>query len=68
MKQKKINDQLLEQAKELIFQFNKASAAMIQSRLAIGYPWANRILDVLEKQGLVGPSVQNKPREVYLWK
>ncbi len=59
-----VDDELLEKAKEIIFEYNKASATMLQSRLSIGYPRANRILDILEKQGIVGPSIQNKPRAV----
>ena len=58
-------DDLLQESKELILNSGKASATMLQSQLAIGYPRANRILTILEKQGIVGPSVQNKPREVY---
>lgn len=58
-------DEMMEEAKKMIIETGKASASMLQSRLGIGYPRANRILDNLEKQGIVGPSVQNKPREVY---
>lgn len=59
-----IDDDLLEEAKHLIMETGKASASSLQSRLSIGYPRANRILDILEKKGVVGPSVQNKPREI----
>lgn len=58
------DDELKQKAIELITQYKKASATMLQSRLGIGYPKATRILDELEQDGLVGPSVQNKPREV----
>lgn len=58
-------DDLLQEAKELIINSGKASATMLQTQFAIGYPRATRILSILEKQGVVGPSVQNKPREVY---
>ena len=58
--------ELKQQAIALIERYQKASATMLQSRLSIGYPRANRLLDELEKKGIVGPSVQNKPREVYL--
>ena len=60
-----VDDELLEEAKRIIFEYNKASATMLQSRLSIGYPRANRILDILEKRGIVGPSARNKPREVF---
>jgi len=59
-------DVMIEEAKKLIADSGKASATMLQSRLGIGYPRANRILDTLEKQGVVGPSIQNKPREVFV--
>jgi S-DNA-T family DNA segregation ATPase FtsK/SpoIIIE len=59
-----VEDDLLEAAKELILDTRRASATMLQSRLAIGYPRANRILEILQQQGVVGPSIQNKPREV----
>ncbi len=58
-------DVMMEEAKKMIIDSGKASATMLQSRLGIGYPRANRILDNLEKQGVVGPSIQNKPREVF---
>lgn len=60
------NEDLLQESKQLILDSGKASATMLQSQLAIGYPRANRILSILEKQGVVGPSVQNKPREVFV--
>ncbi len=66
MEDLEVDDELLEDAKEIIFEYNKASASMLQSRLSIGYPRANRILDILAKQGIVGPSIQNKPREVFV--
>ena len=61
-----VDYELLAQARQLIIASGRASASSLQSRLSIGYPRANRILDILEKQGLVGPSIQNKPREVYV--
>lgn len=61
----KDEDDLLQESKELILNSGRASATMLQTQLAIGYPRATRILSILEKQGVVGPSIQNKPREVY---
>jgi S-DNA-T family DNA segregation ATPase FtsK/SpoIIIE len=60
------NNDLKKQAVDLIGRYRKASATMLQSRLNIGYPRANRLLDELEQEGLVGPSRQNKPQEVYI--
>ena len=59
-------DVMMEEARKMIIESGKASATMLQSRLGIGYPRANRILDNLEKQGVVGPSIQNKPRDVFV--
>ena len=59
-------DVMMEEARKMILDSGKASATMLQSRLGIGYPRANRMLDNLEKQGVVGPSIQNKPREVFV--
>ena len=58
-------DVMMEEAKKMIMESGKASATMLQSGLGIGYPRAHRILANLEKKGVVGPSVQNKPREVF---
>ncbi len=57
-------DDLLNQAIELISQFDKASASLLQRRLKVGYARAARILDQLEEAGYVGPSEGSKPREV----
>ncbi len=59
-------DSLLSEAKEIIGQAGKASASLLQRRLSIGYARAARILDLLEQQGIIGPSDGAKPREVFL--
>ena len=43
---------------------NKASASLLQRRLAIGYARAARLLDMLESEGIVGPSKGAKPRDI----
>jgi S-DNA-T family DNA segregation ATPase FtsK/SpoIIIE len=58
-------DPLLEEAKKVIFEAQKASASLLQRRLKIGYARAARILDLLEKKGIVGPAEGAKPRKVY---
>jgi S-DNA-T family DNA segregation ATPase FtsK/SpoIIIE len=60
------DDELLEQAKEVVIQAKKASASLLQRRLRVGYARAARLLDILEDKGIVGPSDGAKPREVYL--
>lgn len=57
-------DPLFSQAVEIISQFDKASASLLQRRLSIGYARAARILDQLEAEGYVGPAEGSKPREV----
>ena len=59
-------DELLEQAKEQVARAGKASASLLQRRLRIGYARAARLLDLLEEQGIIGPSNGAKPREVLL--
>lgn len=57
-------DTLFEKAIEIIMQHDKASASLLQRRLAIGYARAARLLDQLEAAGYVGPAEGSKPREV----
>jgi hypothetical protein len=59
------DDELLAEAKEIIFRTDKASASLLQRHLRIGYARAARILDLLEEQGVIGPADGAKPREVY---
>jgi len=58
-------DELYEDAKELVIRADKASASMLQRKLRIGYVRAARILDMLEARNIVGPSRGSKPRVVY---
>ncbi|MFA6194874.1 MAG: DNA translocase FtsK 4TM domain-containing protein [Patescibacteria group bacterium] len=59
-------DELFEEAKELIVKAGKASTSMLQRRLSIGYGRAAKILDMLEEAGIIGPSNGAKPREVMI--
>ncbi|HLL60343.1 MAG TPA: DNA translocase FtsK, partial [Candidatus Nitrosocosmicus sp.] len=58
------NDPLFQQSMEIVTQFGKASASLLQRRLSIGYARAAKILDQLEAAGVVGPAEGSKPREV----
>jgi S-DNA-T family DNA segregation ATPase FtsK/SpoIIIE len=58
-------DPLYEEAKRVVIEAKKASASLLQRRLKIGYARAARLLDILEKRGIVGPAQGAKPREVY---
>jgi len=62
------DDPLYKDAKELVIQAEKASASYLQRRLQIGYARAARLLDMLEEQGIIGPSDGAKPREVFIGK
>ncbi|MDD5295245.1 MAG: FtsK/SpoIIIE domain-containing protein, partial [Patescibacteria group bacterium] len=57
-------DELVEEAKELIINSGKASASFLQRRLSIGYARAARLLDILEENGIIGPSDGAKAREI----
>jgi len=61
-------DELLEEAKEMVINMGKASTSMLQRRLRIGYGRAASILDNLEDNGIIGPSNGSKPREVLVSK
>jgi DNA segregation ATPase FtsK/SpoIIIE, S-DNA-T family len=58
-------DELYDQAVELVRRLNKASVSLLQRRLRIGYTRAARLIDLMEEQGIVGPAQEgSKPREV----
>ncbi len=59
-----IEDELYEDAKEVVAQAGKASASLLQRRLRIGYARAARILDLLEERGVIGPADGAKPRKI----
>lgn len=60
------DDPLFEEAKRVVIEARKASASLLQRRLKIGYARAARLLDLLEKRGIIGPPQGSKPREVFL--
>ncbi len=61
-------DDLLEEAREIVIGAGKASTSFLQRRLRIGYSRAASILDALEEMGIVGPSNGSKPREILVSK
>lgn len=58
-------DELLEEAKKVIRQYNKVSSSFIQRKLSISFVRAARIIDELEEEGVIGPAEGSKPREVF---
>jgi len=61
-------DELLQEAKEIVIGMGRASTSLLQRRLRIGYGRAASILDYLEEAGLIGPSNGSKPREILISK
>jgi S-DNA-T family DNA segregation ATPase FtsK/SpoIIIE len=59
-------DALYEQARELVVTTGQASASFIQRRLRVGYPRAARMIEMMEEDGVVGPAVGAKPREILI--
>lgn len=59
-------DDLLDEARSLVIQAQKASASYLQRRLRVGYARAARLLDLLEEEGVIGPGDGAKPREVLI--
>ncbi|MGM9947102.1 MAG: DNA translocase FtsK [Floccifex sp.] len=57
-------DPLYNDVKAFVIQSQKASTSFIQRRFSIGYSRAARLMDVLEENGIIGPSNGSKPREV----
>lgn len=59
-------DPLFEEAARLIVVHQQGSTSLIQRKFSIGYNRAGRLMDQLEKAGIVGPIQGSKPREVYI--
>ena len=58
------NDPLYEDAVRLVVEFGKASTSLLQRRLRIGYGRAAHLIDLMERDGIVGAADGPKPREV----
>ena len=58
------NDELYQDAVRLVIEFGKASTSLLQRRLRIGYGRAAHLIDMMEKDGIVGAADGPKPREV----
>lgn len=57
-------DGLYQEAKQIVLEADKASASLLQRRLQVGYARAARLLDMMEEEGVIGPSQGAKPREI----
>ncbi|MDP4170862.1 MAG: DNA translocase FtsK [Bacillota bacterium] len=63
-----VDDDVYEQAVELIVEMQTASVSMLQRRFRIGYTRAARLIDEMEARGVVGPYEGSKPRVVLISK
>lgn len=63
-----VDDDLYDEAVELILEMQTASVSMLQRRFRIGYSRAARLIDEMEARGIVGPYEGSKPRAVLLGK
>ncbi len=59
-----VNDDLYQDAVRVVCDAGRASTSTLQRRLRIGYGRAARLIDLMEKDGIVGPPDGTKPREV----
>lgn len=59
-------DEKYDEAVALIARERQASISMIQRKLRVGYNRAARMIEIMEREGVVGPSDGIKPRDVYV--
>ena len=57
-------DPMYEDAVRVVLEMGKASTSTLQRRLRLGYGRAARILDMMQREGIIGPPDGSKPREV----
>ncbi|MCG6182245.1 DNA translocase FtsK [Anoxybacillus sp. LAT_38] len=62
--QEAFDDELFEEAVQLVIDMQSASVSMLQRRFRIGYNRAARLIDAMEARGIVGPYEGSKPRAV----
>src|SRR3954454_5099112 len=58
------HDEMFEDAVRLVLEFGKASTSLIQRRLRVGYGRAAHLIDLMERDGIVGAADGPKPREI----
>ncbi len=59
-----MEDDLWQQAAEVVIAAGKGSSSLLQRRLGVGYARAAKLIDILEQKGVVGPANGSKPREI----
>lgn len=63
-----MDDEKLDEAIDVVFANNGASTSALQRALKVGYGRAARLVDIMEKLGIVGPPDGNKPRQLLMSK
>jgi DNA segregation ATPase FtsK/SpoIIIE-like protein len=61
-----VDDDLYEQALRVVIAAGQGSTSVLQRRLKLGFGRASRLLDRMEAEGIIGPAVHNKPRELLI--
>ena len=59
-----IDDDLFDEASRLVVSERQASASFLQRRMRIGFSRAARLVDIMEREGLLGPPQGSKPRDI----
>lgn len=59
-------DELYEDAKQIVIEADKASTSYLQRKLRVGYARAARLMDILEERGIIGPADGAKPRDILI--
>jgi S-DNA-T family DNA segregation ATPase FtsK/SpoIIIE len=57
-------DDLFDDAVRFVVSAGQASTSMLQRRLRIGFSRAGRLIDIMERDGIIGPADGSKPREI----
>ncbi|MCI5139460.1 MAG: hypothetical protein D3922_13845, partial [Candidatus Electrothrix sp. AR1] len=57
-------DEKYDEAVAVVTETDQASISMVQRRLRVGYNRAARMIEMMERDGVVGPSDGSRPREV----
>lgn len=60
------DEDLVNQAIQIISETRKASATLLQRKLNVGFARAARIMDILEERGIIGPQDGAKPRDIFI--